>query len=85
VLWAQRCERELDRLAGRAAMAADTLTDAERRVAELAAQGQTTREIAATTFAGVRTVEAQLSSVYRKLGVRSRVELARRLAAGDGS
>jgi DNA-binding CsgD family transcriptional regulator len=82
-LWAHRCEGELDRLAGRIGTSTDALTDAEQRVAQLAAEGHTTREIAATMFAGVRTVEAHLSSVYRKLGVRSRVELARRLSA-DG-
>jgi DNA-binding CsgD family transcriptional regulator/tetratricopeptide (TPR) repeat protein len=82
-VWAQRCEAELDRLAGRIGTSTDALTDAEQRVAQLAAEGHTTREIAATMFAGVRTVEAHLSSVYRKLGVRSRVELARRLSA-DG-
>jgi DNA-binding NarL/FixJ family response regulator len=80
-LWAQRCDAELDRLSGRVATSADALTEAEQRVAQLAAEGHTTREIAATMFAGVRTVEAHLSSVYRKLGVRSRVELARRLGA----
>ena len=84
-VWAERCAGELDRLAGRPGTAADTLTEAEDRVARLAAQGHTTREIAAATFAGVRTVEAQLSSVYRKLGVRSRVELARRLGGGEPS
>ena len=85
-MWAERCDAELDRLAGRAPRTtAATLTEAEERVARLAAEGHTTREIAAEMFAGVRTVEAHLSSVYRKLGVRSRVELTRRLASGDPS
>ena len=49
-------------------------------MAELAAQGRTNREIAAELFMGVSTVEAHLSHVYRKLGVR-RAGLANRLTA----
>ena len=48
-------------------------------MAELAAQGRSNKEIAAELFMGVSTVEAHLSHVYRKLGVR-RGELARRIA-----
>jgi DNA-binding NarL/FixJ family response regulator len=48
-------------------------------VAELAAQGRTNKEIAAELFMGVSTVEAHLSRVYRKLGIRSRTSLARSL------
>ena len=63
----------------RAPPSSDDLTETERRVAELAAGGRTNKEIAAELFMGVSTVEAHLSSVYRKLGVR-RAELATRLA-----
>jgi DNA-binding CsgD family transcriptional regulator len=52
------------------------LTPAERRVAELAGAGATNREIAASCYLSVKTVEATLSRVYRKLAVRSRTELA---------
>ena len=45
-------------------------------MAELAAQGRKNKEIAATLFLAVGTVEMHLSRVYRKLGVRSRTELA---------
>ena len=54
-----------------------TLTPAERRIAELAARGHTNPEIAATLYISVKTVEANLTRIYRKLGVRSRVDLAR--------
>lgn len=55
-----------------------TLTAAEHRVAQLAAAGMRNREIAAELFLSVKTVEANLSAIYRKLGIRSRTELARR-------
>jgi DNA-binding NarL/FixJ family response regulator len=47
-------------------------------VADLVAEGHTNPEIAAELFMGRRTVEAHLSRVYRKLGVRSRTELCRK-------
>jgi DNA-binding NarL/FixJ family response regulator len=73
-LWAERARAELKRISGRRAPS-EELTETERRVAELAAQGRTNKEIAAELFMGVSTVEAHLSRVYRKLGVR-RAELA---------
>lgn len=60
----------------------DRLTDAERRVALLAAAGRTNREIAAELFTGTTTVEAHLTRIYSKLGLRSRTELARRVSDG---
>ncbi|HYY64573.1 MAG TPA: helix-turn-helix transcriptional regulator, partial [Gaiellaceae bacterium] len=59
------------------------LTPTERRVAELVAEGRTNREVAAALYVTPRTVEGTLSRVYTKLGVRSRTELARRLAASS--
>ncbi|TQF01234.1 AAA family ATPase [Kitasatospora acidiphila] len=53
------------------------LTPSEQRIAALAADGATNREIAAACYISVKTVEASLSRVYRKLGVRSRTELAK--------
>ncbi len=55
----------------------NTLTPTERRIADLVAAGQTNPEIAATLYISVKTVEANLTRIYRKLGLRSRVELAR--------
>ncbi|MGW3466071.1 helix-turn-helix domain-containing protein, partial [Streptomyces olivaceoviridis] len=53
----------------------------ERQVAALVMEGATNREIAARLFISVKTVEATLTRVYRKLGIRSRVDIVR-LAAG---
>jgi DNA-binding CsgD family transcriptional regulator len=77
--WAARARDELRRVGGRRG-SRDELTDAERRVAELAAAGLRNREIAARLFIEVGTVEAHLSRAYRKLGVRSRTELGVHLA-----
>jgi DNA-binding CsgD family transcriptional regulator len=60
----------------------DSLTASERRIAELARQGLTNREIAQTLFITARTVEGHLTSVFRKLGVDSRDELPAELASG---
>ena len=59
---------------------ADMLTSGERRVAALAAEGLTNREIADALFVTVHTVENHLSNVYRKLGVQTRAGLAAQLA-----
>jgi DNA-binding CsgD family transcriptional regulator len=48
-------------------------------VARLVAQGATNREAAATLFVNYKTIEYHLGNVYRKLGVRSRTELANAL------
>jgi DNA-binding CsgD family transcriptional regulator len=53
------------------------LTPAERRIADLVAAGQSNPEIAATLYISVKTVEANLTRIYRKLGLRGRVDLAR--------
>ncbi len=55
------------------------LTASERRVADLAAAGQTNRDIAQTLYVTPKTIEVHLSNAYRKLDIRSRRELARAL------
>jgi len=66
--------------------AGDRLTAAERRVAELAAGGQTNRQIANALFITVKAVEWHLSNAYRRLGISGRRELGQALAAaGDAS
>jgi DNA-binding CsgD family transcriptional regulator len=54
----------------------ESLTPSERRVAEMAAEGPTNREIAQALFVTPKTVEVHLSHVYRKLGISSRSQLA---------
>ena len=61
----------------------DPLTAREREIAALIAAGRTNREVAEQLVLSTRTIEAHLRSIYAKLGVRSRVELARDLAAAD--
>lgn len=61
--------------------ALDGLATMERQVAALVMEGATNREIAGRLFVSVKTVEATLTRVYRKLGIRSRVDIVR-LAAG---
>ncbi len=73
-LWAERARAELGRIGGR--VAADGLTPTERRVADLVAEGRSNKEVAGELFVSVRTVEANLTRVYAKLGIRSRSELA---------
>ena len=71
--WADEC-------AGRPQRAAegwDALTGTERTVAELVAQGLTNREVAARIFLSPHTVSFHLRKVYRKLGIRCRVDLTR--------
>ena len=55
------------------------LTPAEERVARLVASGRTNREVAEAVRLSPKTVEVNLSRVYRKLGIRNRTELANRL------
>ncbi len=73
--WIEKAQGELGRIGGRTRE--QGLTAAERRVAALVAVGRTNREVAAALFLGEKTVETHLSHVYAKLGIRSRVELAR--------
>jgi DNA-binding CsgD family transcriptional regulator len=80
--WAASARTELGRIGGR--RRGDGLTPAEARVAELVAGGRTNREVASALYLTEHTVEKTLTRVYRKLEVRSRAELARRLAGESG-
>lgn len=81
-LWSARARGELVRLGARGA-APTELTPTERRVAELVATGRTNREVADVLFLSVKTVEVNLSRIYRKLGVRSRTELVGRWTTAE--
>ncbi len=85
-LWAEKARTELARIGGRTPIG-QTLTPAEQRIADLVATGLTNREVAAELVVAVHTVEAALTRIYSKLGVRSRTELTRQLAerAADAS
>jgi DNA-binding NarL/FixJ family response regulator len=61
------------------------LTPTELRLAEDAAAGALNKEIAGALFLSVKTVEAKLSRVHAKLGIRSRVELAAQLSKSGQS
>jgi DNA-binding NarL/FixJ family response regulator len=80
--WVERCDKELRRARPRPRRDRE-LTPAERRVAALVAVGKKNREVAAQLFTTVATVEAHLTRIYRKLGIRSRTELARLVADGS--
>ena len=60
----------------------ESLTPSERRVAELAAEGRSNRDIAQTLYVTPKTVEVHLTSIYRKLGISTRAALSGSLA-GD--
>ncbi|MCT7658275.1 helix-turn-helix transcriptional regulator [Mycobacterium deserti] len=75
-LWAARARAELERV-NTTAGHDESLTPSERRVAELAASGMTTKDVAAALFISPKTVETNLSRIYRKLAIKSRAELGR--------
>ena len=75
----RQASRELESISGR--RPESELTPVEQRIADLVAVGQTNREVAATLIMSVRTVESHLGRIYRKLGIRSRTELAARGSA----
>jgi DNA-binding CsgD family transcriptional regulator len=83
-LWAEKARQEIARVGVRSE-AQQGLTPVEERIARLASTGQTNREIASALFISVKTVEDNLSRIYRKLGIRSRAQLGARLPRAPGS
>ena len=79
-LWADRARAELERIGGRP-KAPFELTPTELEIAGLIASGLTVKEVAASAFISPKTVEANLSRVYSKLGFHSRAELGSWIAA----
>lgn len=80
-LWVDRARAELMRASG--SRTRGELTASEQRVAELAASGMSNRDMAAALFISPKTVEANLSRIYRKLNIRSRAELGRFIGRAD--
>lgn len=82
--WAARARTELVATGGRAgvreAPPIEELTPHELQVALLVAEGGTNREVGAALFLSAKTIEHHLSAIYRKLGLRSRTQLAALLA-----
>lgn len=84
-----RCERELRACGGDTGRIRPgprgprSLTPQESAVAKLVGGGATNRETAAALFVSVKAVEYHLSNIYRKLEIRSRTELASRMADAD--
>lgn len=83
--WARRARRELaaagDVVPDTLAAPEQLLSPQELQVALLVAEGLTNREAAARLIVSPKTIEYHLANAYRKLGVRSRVELVRRIDA----
>lgn len=82
--WRERAAEELRRIGGRRAPAGDALSVTEAQIAELVASGRSNAEAAAALQLSPRTVEWNLTKIYRKLAVRSRSELAATLRADRG-
>lgn len=78
--WAELARSELSRVGARRPAPAGELTPTERRIAELAAEGLSNKEIARELVVSIHTVEVHLSHAYAKLGIRSRSQLSGRLA-----
>jgi DNA-binding NarL/FixJ family response regulator len=76
-VWAAKARSELERV-GIHRPGRHELTPTEERIVELIGLGLSNKEIAGSLFVTVKTVEAALTRVYAKLGVRSRTELALR-------
>ncbi|MDT0381981.1 LuxR family transcriptional regulator [Streptomyces sp. DSM 42041] len=96
--WAEQAGRSLDRLGAGTSPARQgtgahedrdpaprrVLTDNEARIAALVGEGATNQEVAARMFLSVKTIEASLTRIYRKLGIRSRTQLGTWLRSGAG-
>jgi DNA-binding CsgD family transcriptional regulator len=89
-IWAERAERELAAAGYSRQSPAEQspwaqLTAAETRVARVILEGATYDEAASALFVSPRTIETHLRQIYRKVGVRSRSEMTRRLAASGAA
>jgi DNA-binding CsgD family transcriptional regulator len=78
--WLALAKRELERLEIGARPRSGELSEMERRIVDLVRSGATNREIASALYLSVKAVEAHLSRLYRRMGVRSRIDLLRALS-----
>jgi DNA-binding CsgD family transcriptional regulator len=79
-LWAEKTRSEIRRIGGRTASDGE-LSETERQIVELVAAGRKNREVAEELNLSPNTIAWNLSKIYRKLGVRSRTELAAQVSA----
>jgi DNA-binding NarL/FixJ family response regulator len=79
-LWSEKARSELRRIGGRSASDSE-LSETEQQIVELVVAGRKNREVAAELSLSPNTVAWNLSKIYRKLGVRSRTELAAQITA----
>lgn len=82
--WSTLTEDLLTRIDGRSSEVTGPLTDVERRLARLVAEGASNQDAAARLYVSVKTVETTLSRIYRKLRIRGRTQLASAMSS-DGS
>ncbi len=78
--WSEKARSELRRIGGRTASDSE-LSETERQIVELVVAGRKNREVAAELSLSPNTIAWNLSKIYRKLGVRSRTELAAQISA----
>jgi DNA-binding CsgD family transcriptional regulator len=79
-VWLEKARSEMRHIGGRPA-SDEQLSETERRIVELVVAGRRNSEVAAQLNLSPNTVAWNLSKIYRKLGVRSRTELAAHLAS----
>lgn len=70
---------------GGAATPEGELTPTERRVAQLVFDGKTNREVADALFVSVKTVEANITRIFRKMGITSRAQLIHAMATASSA
>lgn len=82
---ARRASAELEASGAGAGGGVAQLTEEQRRIAALVAEGRTNREIAGELFVSAKTLERRLTQIYRRAGVTSRLELARLVAEQEAA
>jgi len=78
-LWAERAQTELARISGSSPSASNELSETERQIATLVGAGRANKQVATELHVTVRTVESNLTRIYKKLGISSRSQLAARM------